>query len=405
MIKVLHFADLHLGVESYGRIDPSTGLSSRLLDFRQALKEVVDFALENDVDLVLFCGDAYKNRNPSQTQQREFAKEIRRLAENGVPIFLLVGNHDLPSAIGRATSVEIFDTLAIRNVFVGDKPELHRIETKHGRLQVVSLPWFRRDMALGEETRNLPLERLNEKLEEFISFELDRLIRLADPDLPTILAGHLSLSTAKLGSERGLMVGKEPMLRQSSLARPEFDYVALGHIHHPQVLSLNPPIVYSGSLQPIDFNDEGEEKGFYLVELERGRVEYRFHPVKIRRFLTISVDANGDYPTEVILQAIQREEVKDAIVRLRIKTSTTQESLIREGEIRQALKGAQAVLIQKEFERASQPRVKVERPEELTPLEWLSLYLKSKKMPPDKTKVLLEYGERLIRETGESLTQ
>ncbi|MQY72420.1 MAG: exonuclease SbcCD subunit D, partial [Dehalococcoidia bacterium] len=83
-MKILHFADLHLGVESYGHIDPATGLSSRLLDFLFALDQVVDYALENKVDLVLFCGDAYKTREPTQTQQREFAKRINRLSTNNV---------------------------------------------------------------------------------------------------------------------------------------------------------------------------------------------------------------------------------------------------------------------------------------------------------------------------------
>lgn len=397
MIKVLHFADLHLGVESYGRIDPATGLSSRFLDFRNALREVVDCALENEVDLVLFCGDAYKSRNPSQTQQREFAREIRRLTENGIPVFLLIGNHDLPTAIGRATTVEIFNTLAIRNIFVSAEPEMHRIETRHGSLQLISLPWTKPGSILTEEARDLPLEKLNEKLGEFINSKLKRLTHLADPNLPTILAGHFSLSTASLGSERGLILGKEPVLPQSSLTGPEFDYVALGHIHKPQILSLNPPIVYSGSLQPIDFNDEGEKKGFYLVELERGRAEYEFHPVKTRSFLTISVHADGDYPTETVIRAIEREEVEGAVVRLRIKASTARESLIREGEIRKALKDAHAVIIQKEVERASRPRVEVERPEELTTLDWLSLYLKSKKTPPDRAKKLLKHAEKLLR--------
>jgi len=46
-MKILHFADLHLGVETYGRPDPDTGLSSRLLDFLAALDRVVDYAIEN----------------------------------------------------------------------------------------------------------------------------------------------------------------------------------------------------------------------------------------------------------------------------------------------------------------------------------------------------------------------
>ena len=72
-MRILHFSDLHIGVENYGRIDPTTGLSTRLGDFLAALDQVVDFALENDVDLVLLAGDVYKGRDPSQTHQREFA--------------------------------------------------------------------------------------------------------------------------------------------------------------------------------------------------------------------------------------------------------------------------------------------------------------------------------------------
>jgi exonuclease SbcD len=136
MIKVLHFSDLHLGVESYGRLDPATGLSSRLADFLAAFDLVVDYALDNSIDLVLFCGDAYKSRNPSQTQQREFARRVARLTSAGIPMFLVVGNHDLPNAVGRATAVEIFDTLAVQNMIVASRPGKYHIQTKNGPLQM-----------------------------------------------------------------------------------------------------------------------------------------------------------------------------------------------------------------------------------------------------------------------------
>src|SRR3990172_9245188 len=129
-MKIIHFADLYLGVETYGKINPETGVSTRLDDFLAALDKLVDYALESKIDLVLFCGDAYKSREPSQTQQREFAKRINRLASAGITIFILVGNHDLPNAIGKATSTEIFHTLAVKNVYVSNKPEVRRIETK-----------------------------------------------------------------------------------------------------------------------------------------------------------------------------------------------------------------------------------------------------------------------------------
>ena len=169
-MKILHFADLHLGVETYGRIDPATGLSSRLLDFLNALDQVVDFAIKDRVDLVLFCGDAYRSREPTQTHQREFARRINRLSTSGIPIFLLVGNHDLPNAIGRATTTEIFDTLAIKNVYVSNRPDVYRIPTASGVIQIASLPWLRRGALLTrEETKNLTLDQLNQRLEQALS--------------------------------------------------------------------------------------------------------------------------------------------------------------------------------------------------------------------------------------------
>ena len=59
VLRILHFSDLHIGVENYGRIDPQTGLSTRLIDFLSSLDQVVEFALTENVDLVILAGDAY----------------------------------------------------------------------------------------------------------------------------------------------------------------------------------------------------------------------------------------------------------------------------------------------------------------------------------------------------------
>ncbi|MFC2041044.1 exonuclease subunit SbcD [Chloroflexota bacterium] len=296
-MKILHFADLHLGVESYGRIDPATGISSRLLDFLAALDQVVDCALENRVDLVLFCGDAYKSREPSQTQQREFARRISRLSTGGIPIFLLIGNHDLPNAIGKATTTEIFDTLAVKNVYVSNRPDIYRIQTNGGTVQVASLPWLRRSALFGkEETKNLDFEQINQRLQQVLTNIIAAHVSKLDPGLPSILAAHVGVASATVGSERLMAIGQEHFLLLGNVANPAFDYVALGHIHKHQVLSDNPPVVYAGSLERVDFGEEEDEKGFYLVEIGPGKgagqrsVSFAFHPVRGRRFLTINVN-------------------------------------------------------------------------------------------------------------------
>jgi exonuclease SbcD len=407
-LKILHFADLHLGVETYGRLNPETGLSTRLEDFLKALDKVVDYAVENKVDLVLFCGDAYKSREPTQTQQREFAKRIYRLSTNGIPIFLLIGNHDLPNAIGKATTTEIFDTLTIKNVYVSNRPEVHRIPTPSGDVQVVSLPWLRRSALLTkEDTKNLTFEQINQRLQEAMTQVVASKAEELDPELPAVLAAHIWVVGAKVGSESSMTIGQEHALLVSNIIHPAFDYIALGHIHKHQVLNENPPVVYAGSLERLDFGEADDEKGFYLVEITPGeegkrQVKFDFHPLEGRRFVTVSVKIEADdiEPTSTVLKAIveKSDAIKDAIVRLQLSLPSELEGQIRDGDIREALKEAHYFAIAKEVRRETRVRLGERAAEEITPAQALKVYLESKKVPAERAKVLQEYGERLIEE-------
>ncbi|MFC1976840.1 exonuclease SbcCD subunit D [Chloroflexota bacterium] len=422
-MKILHFADLHLGVETYGRIDPATGISSRLLDFLSALDQVVDYAIENRVDLVLFCGDAYKSREPSQTQQREFAKRINRLSISGIPIFLLVGNHDLPNAVGKATTTEIFDTLAVQNVYVSNRPDIYRIPTKSGIIQIASLPWLRRSALFAQlskdETKNLDFEQINQKLQQVLTNIISDYAAKLDPGLPSILAAHVGVASAMVGSERLMAIGQEHFLLLGNVANPAFDYIALGHIHKHQVLSENPPVVYAGSLERLDFGEEADDKGFYLVEIEparqglaggpdqsfppgkdKRRASFDFHQVSGSRFLTINVNIEPEdsEPSSTVLKAIaeQGEKVGGAIVRLQISLPAETTGQLGDNDIRDALKEAYYFTIAKDIKRESRLRLGQFTPEEITPLEALKTYLETTKVSPAQAKLLLEYGEKLI---------
>ncbi len=408
-MKILHFADLHLGVENYGHIDPTTGLSSRLLDFLKALDQLVDYAIDNKVDLVLFCGDAYKSREPTQTQQREFARRIYRLSSSGIPIFLLIGNHDLPNAIGKATTTEIFDTLTVKNVYVSNRPGVYRIPTPSGDIQVASLPWLRRSALLTkEDSKNLTFEQINQRLQAAMTEVVAAKAKELDPELPAVLAAHVWVTGAKVGSESSMTIGQEHALLVSNVVHPAFDYIALGHIHKHQVLNEEPPVVYAGSLERLDFGEADDEKGFYLVEIEpdsekgQRRVSFDFHPLEGRRFVTVSVKVEPDdiEPTAAVLKAIaeQVDNIKDAIVRLQVSLPAELEGQLRDSDIREALKEAHHFTIAKEIRRETRVRLGEGTAEEITPTQALKAYLESKKVPAERAKVLREYGERLIEE-------
>ena len=406
-MKIIHFADLHLGVENYGRIDPDTGLSSRLNDFLSAFDSLIDYAVENRANLIIFCGDAYKSREPTQTQQREFARRISRLSNSNIPVFLLIGNHDLSNAIGRATSTEIFDTLAVKNVYVAGRPDIYPIPTKSGTVQIAALPWLRRSSLLSrEDTRDLNFEEINQRLQQVLTNIISDLVTKLDRSLPSVLAAHVWVTGAKLGSEKTMTLGQEHTLLLSNVTNPAFDYIALGHIHKQQVLSENPPTIYSGSLERLDFGEEADDKGFYEVDIEdtevqgNRKVSYRFHPLSGRRFYTISLDLEPDNinPTATVIQEITRnaERVKDAIVRLQLSMTAETEGQLNDPDIRNALKEAHYFAIAKDIRRETRPRLGQWSAEEISPVEALRIFLESKKVSPERAKTLLEYGERLI---------
>ena len=106
MIKLLHFADAHIDLARQGRRDAETGLPLRVLDFLRSLDIIVDAAIAEKVDLVIFAGDAYRDRSPAPTYQREWGKRMMKLSEAGIQTLLVVGNHDVSPATGRAHTLQ-----------------------------------------------------------------------------------------------------------------------------------------------------------------------------------------------------------------------------------------------------------------------------------------------------------
>jgi len=410
-IRVLHFADLHIGMENYGQIDPKTGVNERVLDFIRRLKEIVDYALENDADLVIFAGDAFKTRDPNPTYMREFGRQIMRLSRANLPMVALVGNHDMPLMDKRANSLDVFRTLDVPNVIIGSREQLHRIQTKRGMVQVATVPWPLRSrlIQLDEDGsyRRMNVEQLDRELEKLVEEEIQRLAKEADPTLPLILTGHFTVSGATFGSERGVMVGRDAVISIAALSHPNIDYVALGHIHKHQSLNAEqkPPIVYAGSLERIDFGEEREHKGFCWINLQRGNTTWQFMPVKVRRFLTIDVDAtaDGESPTEAVLRAIERHDVADAVVRVRVKLNGPQEIHFKPKDVENALSAAKFVAgIAREVQRDNRTRIGIANPEAKSPIELLDAYFISKNIAQDRANELLQLAKEVL---GEDVTK
>lgn len=348
-MKVLHTADIHLGSNTYGRIDPTTGLNTRLLDFKRSFEFMVQRGLEEDIDLFLFCGDAYRTADPTPTQQNVFAECLKPISDAGIPIVMITGNHDHPVSFGKASAIDIFSYIT-GNVQVFRRPQKALIDTKSGPLQLLAMPWPIRSMLLskGEHRKKSPVE-IREIIEHlYVSF-IETTVKEFDPALPTILAGHFSVQGSEIsGSERTSLIAHEPKFTPSQLSPPPIDYVALGHIHRFQDRRTDPeapPVVYCSSIERISFKEWEEQKGFVLVDIDtkdgEKETSYEFVSTPARRFVSIHVDAREEAePTEVILQAIAKEQVEDTIVRIRYHIDEAQVPQVDVHRIRDAVRSA-----------------------------------------------------------------
>ncbi|MCZ8119150.1 MAG: exonuclease subunit SbcD [Microcystis sp. LE18-22.4A] len=408
MIKILHLSDIHMGSGfSHGRLNPKTGLNTRLEDFMGSLSLCIDRAIASPVDLVLFGGDAFPDATPPPFVHEAFASQFRRLADANIPTVLLVGNHDQHSQGNGGVSLSIYRTLAVPGFIVGDRLTTHRITTRNGDIQVITLPWLTRATLLTRpETEGLSLSGVNELLINRLEPVLEGEIRQLDTSVPTVLLAHLMADRASLGAERFLAVGKGFTVPLSLLNRPQFEYVALGHVHKHQNLnpSNDPPIVYPGSIDRVDFSEEKEDKGYVLIAVAKGEVKWEFCPLPVRPFRSIEVDVSeAENPQKELLKALKKHDIQEAVIRLVYKIRSEQLELINTNQLDEALKTAHSYSIRAELiSQLTRPRL----PElgvgnQLDPMEALKAYIDNKTDLRDIVDDMLEAAQLLLNQQPE----
>ncbi len=321
MIRFIHTADIHFGMENYGRIDAKRGIHSRLIDFETALNFCIDFALEKEVDFFLFSGDAYKTANPTPTHQRLLMNCFLRLYKANIPIVMVIGNHDNPLSFGKAHALDIFSQLPLDGFHVMGKPTTLTLPTKNGPVQIVGIPWpTRNTISLSNEHMHIPASEITEYISAGVTKIIQSLAADLDPSLPSILAGHLTVSSGIFsGSEKRAIYGTDPVFLPSQLGIPPFDYVALGHLHRFQNLNTGkfPPIVYSGSIERVDFGERKEDKGFVYVTIEEKEMtDYTFIKTPTRPFIQIDARITEDDQTEQLLNELKKHVLTNAIVKI-----------------------------------------------------------------------------------------
>jgi exonuclease SbcD len=421
MVRILHFSDAHIDMVRQGRRDPQSGLPLRTLDFLHALDTIVDTAITQKVDLVIFTGDAYRNQLPAHTFQREWGKRVLRLSQAGIFTILVVGNHDISPATGRAHALQEFETLRIPNTHVISEPCLLKPEDLNGLpIQIIGLPWISRSGLMAYmEMQGKSLDDVHVEIEDVLSRLLKHFLNQLDTSLPAILTAHITVQGAVYGNERSVMLGRDLVIAPGLLKDERLDYVALGHIHQFQDLNKGryPPVIYSGSIEKMDFGELKDTKGFVLAKVERKATTYTFHPLQGRKYLSTEIKiSEQDGINEAIFKRMPAQEsLKDAIYRLVLTYPRKWEVLIDEHAIREHADSAFEFYLVRNPHSES----RVHLPDsiqlgQMAPVDLLDLYWKSIHMDEVQTKELQRMAIAIINSSErnesvdsllESLTQ
>jgi exonuclease SbcD len=417
MLKILHFADAHIDMANYGQHDPKTGLPSRVIDFLNSLDNIVETAINEKVDLVLFAGDAYRDRSPAPTFQREWDKRVVKLSKAGIETLLLTGNHDIAPSALRAHALQEMETLEVPHIHVASRTRLFTPDDLGGLpLYVIAVPWITRaktiENLLNQSSEGQPSVSKSgdqDKRDALVTVGLQDFFEDSfsqmDPSLPVILAAHANIEGAQYGQERLITVGKDLILSPGLVRDPRFDYVALGHIHKFQDLNLNayPPVVYSGSIERVDFGEINEEKGFVIVDLAKGQTIYSFRQLPTRHFIDLKVFLETADPVlDKLVRALPSEkEAENAIVRLSVYYPKEIETQIDEAELRRRMKGAFQFTLAKHTENPIRARLSDGQETSLmTPAELLDFYWRSNNTSEEERTKLVALAKNLIDEAN-----
>ena len=290
-MKIATFADLHVGVSTYGHIDPNTGLNTRVLDALNSFDEIIDYCINNSIKHVIFAGDMFKNSLPSPTLTKEINIRIRRMLDNGILFYAMDGNHDVSPLLTAKSALEPLSSLKVSGTF-------------HTR--------FEKEFFIDDyRILMLPTYTTQEEIENILSKYND--------NKKTIVVGHFTALGAQFNDY--LLSMNEDAIDCKIFNQKNILAVVLGHLHKYQILNKEPLIYYTGSSQRIDFNEENQKKGFVVLDINDD-VKYEFIEIKSQEFLTIKMDVkDSEDPMQDLVNYIETLDVSNKIVRLNVTTN------------------------------------------------------------------------------------
>lgn len=319
-MKIVHFADAHIGVTTHGRIDAESGQNDRVLDFLDAFDEIIAYVQAEPIDLVLFAGDMFHRSNPSPALISEVTLRVMDIAKV-CPFIIIPGNHD--QALNRVSALEYLSLIDAPNVYVSDDPTYYNING----VFIGAYPYpthrttYRSNAAYSANLAQI--STIYDQCQKWLD------TAEATAAKARILLFHGTVEGARWGSYSGTAMSDESHMFDEIAAG--WDYVALGHIHLHQCIGDN--MVYSGSIERVDFGEADEDKGFIVIDVsDYGRVEWEFVKLPARPMANIVINLRGvpeAYHRRRVISVLRRADIdNNTLVKVRVMVDMLSASIL-----------------------------------------------------------------------------
>lgn len=386
-MKTVICGDTHIGnVMSLGRPNGSGG-NTRVDDYEKSLNFIIDYAIENGVDVFIQTGDLFEVRNPTTEHIQIADRAIKRLSDANIFTAIIMGNHDYRKTGDTYTSaLATMQANSYKNVRILLKPESIIYQNKENESQAMLLIPYR-------DKRMYPGSGAKECTDLFNQHMKDLASRIPD-GMASIAVGHNFFFDGNYFD----FGGHEVLVFPESFSN--LDAVVMGHYHEfKRIKKSGPAAYYVGSLEKTNFGDSDIDKFFLIFDSETKELD----KVKIptRELLDLSLDLSSStaftYLQDYCSQ-LQKFNLKDKICRAKIKIKDGTQSLFSRTEIEKTLYSIGAFHVSKIIWDVEQ--VKLEKDKEIlshkTDFEIFQAFAKTQGLQDDFLQNLLEEAKKIM---------
>jgi len=297
--KIIHTSDWHLGQYFMGK--------SRQAEHQKFMNWLIQTAIELDVQAIIVAGDIFDTGSPPSYARQLYNQFIVKLQTTGIHLIILGGNHDSVATLSESKDLlACLNTYVIPGALADINDQVITLDNAQGRPQAIvcAIPFLRPRDILHSEAGQSGLEK-QQSLQQAISDHYQSIFALAETQqteiekdsgrrVPIIATGHLTTVGAKSSeSVRDIYIGSLDAFPSSAF--PAADYIALGHIHRPQIVGGAEHIRYCGSPIPLSFDELNNHKTILLVEFNNDQF-MAATPQKVPRFQPMHL-IKGDLDT------------------------------------------------------------------------------------------------------------